>query len=70
MNVHIGGSLTHWNVTGDLIAAVKQAAISGYVTYDQVQQLLAGVTYNAVQTKYSGLTYLDVQKDPLIYSKL
>ncbi|MEO7384323.1 MAG: hypothetical protein ABIU18_05260 [Novosphingobium sp.] len=70
VNIHIGGSLTRWNVTGDLIAAVKQAAISGYVTYDQVQQLLAGVTYNAVQTKYSGLTYLDVQKDPLIYSKL
>lgn len=65
-----GGVRTRWFVTADLVAAVKQAAISGYVTIDQVQQLLAGVTVDQVQTKYSGLTNLDVQKNPLIYSTL
>lgn len=69
LTVHIGGTLTRWSVTGDLVSAVLQAAISGFVSYDQVQQLLAGVTYTQVQTAYSGLTYLDVQKDPLIYAK-
>lgn len=61
---------TQWQVSGDLVSAVVQAAISGFVTYDQVQQLLAGVTYDEVQAAYAGLTYLDVQKDPLVYSTL
>jgi hypothetical protein len=70
VTVHIGGSLTRWQVTGDLVSAVVQAAISGFVTYDEVQQLLAGVTYDEVQAAYAGLTYLDVQKDPLVYASL
>jgi len=70
VNVHYGGNLTRWIVTGDLVAAVMQSAISGFVTYDQVQQLLAGVTDDEVQAAYNGLTYLDVQKDPLIYQTL
>jgi hypothetical protein len=70
VNVHYGGTLTRWSVTGDLVAAVMQAAISGFVTYDEVQQLLAGVTYDEVQAAYSGLTYLDVQKNPLVYADL
>ena len=61
---------TTWQVTGDLVSAVVQAAISGFVTYDEVQQLLAGVTYAEVQAAYAGLTYLDVQKDPLVYASL
>lgn len=65
-----GDSLTKWSVTGDLVAAVVQAAISGFVTYDEVQQLLAGVSYADVQAAYAGLTYLDVQKDPLVYATL
>lgn len=68
--VHIGGGLTRWQVTGDLVAAVMQAAISGFVTYDEAQQLLAGVSYSDVQAAYAGLTYLDVQKDPLVYAAL
>ena len=68
--VHIGGSLTRWSVTGDLVSAVLQAAISGFVTYDEVQQLLSGVSYNEVQAAYAGLTYLDVQKVPLVYDTL
>ena len=61
---------TRWNVSGDLVAAVLQAAISGFVTYDEVQQLLSGVSYNEVQAAYAGLTYLDVQKVPLVYDTL
>jgi len=64
------GVRTRWFITGDLVAAVKQAAISGYVTNDQVQQLLAGVTNDQVQAKYAALTNLDVQKNPLIYATL
>jgi hypothetical protein len=70
VTVHMGGTLTRWSVTGDLVSAVMQAAISGFVTYDEVQQLLAGVTYDEVQAAYSGLTYLDVQKNPLIFADL
>lgn len=70
INVHFGGSLTAWSVTGDLVAAVMQAAITGSVTYDEVQQLLAGYTYDQVQTLAAGTTYLDWQKNPLIFSTL
>jgi hypothetical protein len=70
VTVHMGGSLTRWNVSGDLVSAVVQAAVSGFVTYDEVQQLLAGVSYDEVQAVFSGLTYLDVMKDPLSYAAL
>lgn len=60
----------YWTVTGDLIASVLQAAITGSVTYDQVQQLLAGYTYDQVQAKAAATTYLDWQKNPLIFSTL
>ena len=70
VTVHWGGSLTAWSVTADLVAAVLQAAISGSVTYDQVQQLLAGYTYDQVQAKAAATTYLDWQKNPLIFSTL
>lgn len=70
VTVHIGGNLTRWQISGDLVSAVVQAAISGFVTYDEVQQLLAGVSYDEVQAAYAGLTYLDVQKDPLVYASL
>jgi hypothetical protein len=70
VTVHMGGSLTRWNVTGDLVSAVVQAAISGFVTNDEVQQLLAGVLNSEVDLAYSGLTNLDVQKNPLVYADL
>ena len=70
VNVHIGGTLTRWQVTGDLVSAVVQAAISGFVTVDEVQQLLAGLTVDEVQSAYAGLTVLDVQKNPLVYADL
>ena len=59
-----------WTVTGDLVSAVLRAAVTGSVTYDQVQQLLAGYTYDQVQAKAAATTYLDWQKNPLIFSTL
>lgn len=44
-----GGGQEYWTISGDLIAAVMQAAITGTITYDDVQQLLAGYTYDQVQ---------------------
>lgn len=71
VDVHWGtGELTAWSVTGDLIAAVLQAAITGTVTYDQVQQLLAGYTYDQIQAKAAATTYLDWQKNPTIFTTL
>lgn len=65
-----GGEQEYWTVSGNLVAAVAQAAITGSVTYDEVQQLLAGYTYDQVQALASGTTYLDWQKNPLIFSTL
>lgn len=65
-----GGHQQYWTVTGDLVAAVLQAAVTGSVTYDQVQQLLSGYTYDQVQAKAAATTYLDWQKNPLIFSTL
>lgn len=70
VTVHNGGNLTRWVITGDLVAAVLRAALTGSVTYDQVQQLLAGYTYDQVQAKAAATTYLDWQKNPLIFSTL
>lgn len=70
VTVHWGGGLTAWAVTGDLIEAVMQAAITGSVTYDEVQQLLSGYTYDEVQALAAATTYLDWQKNPLIFSTL
>jgi hypothetical protein len=70
VTVHWGGTLTAWSVTGDLIAAVLQAAVTGSVTYDQVQQLLSGYTYDQIQALAAATTYLDWQKNPLIFSTL
>ena len=70
MNVHIGGNLTVWSVTGDLVRAVQQSAISGFITYAEAQELLSPYTYDEVQTVCAGTTYLDWQKNPLIFSTL
>lgn len=70
VTVHWGGGLTAWAVAADLIEAVLQAAITGSVTYDEVQQLLAGYTYDEVQALAAATTYLDWQKNPLIFSTL
>lgn len=65
-----GGQQQYWTVTGNLVAAIMQASISGSITYDEVQQLLAGYTYDQVQTLAAATTYLDWQKNPLIVSTL
>jgi hypothetical protein len=65
-----GGHQQYWSVTGDLIAAVLQAAVTGSVTYDQVQQLLAGYTYDQIKALAAATTYLDWKKNPYIFSTL
>lgn len=70
VTVHMGSTLTRWQMTGDLVAAVLQAAVTGAVTYDEVQQMLSGYTYDQVQAKAAATTYLDWQKNPLIFSTL
>lgn len=67
---HEEDQIVQWAVTGDLVAAVMQAPVSGAVTYDDVQQLLAGFTYDQVQALAASTTYLDWQKNPLIVSTL
>lgn len=68
--VHFGGGMTAWRSSPSLVQAVQAAAVSGHVTYDEVQQLLAGLTYDEVQAAASATTYLDWQKNPLIYATL
>jgi hypothetical protein len=63
-----GAKFTRWHMTGDLIAAVVQAAITGQVTYDQVQALLGNYTYDQILAVASSTTYLDWQKNPLIFT--
>lgn len=70
LDQHLGGWFTRWSVSGDLVAAVLQAAITGSVTYEQVQELLGGYTYAEVQAVAAGTTYLDWQKNPLIFTSL
>lgn len=70
VSVHYGGGLTGWRVSATLVQAVQAAAVSGLVTYDEVQQLLAGLTYDEVQAAAASTTYLDWQKNPLIYATL
>lgn len=65
-----GGQQEYWTITGNLVEAVMQAALTGAVTYDDVQQLLAGYTYDQVQALAAATTYLDWQKNPLIFSTL
>ena len=67
---HWGGDLARWSVSGNLVAAVMQAAVSGMVTYAQVDELLSGYTYAEVQQVAASTTYLDWQKNPLIFTTL
>lgn len=67
---HYGGELGRWSMQGNLVAAVVQAVRSGFITYQQAQELLAGYTYADIQTIAASTTYLDWQKNPLIISTL
>lgn len=69
-NVHIGGGVTAWSVTGDFVRPVLQQVISGFLTYDDVQAVLGSYTYDEVQALAGGTTYLDWQKNPLIFTTL
>ena len=68
--VRLGQNLVHWTVAGNLVQAVLQAAQSGFITYQDVQDLLGGFTYGEVQQAAQATTYLDWQKNPLLFSNL
>lgn len=70
VDVMTGGALTRWLVTGNLVAAVRQAAVTGKATYADVQALLGSQTYGAVQTKAAATSYLDWLQNPLIFGTL
>ena len=65
-----GKAFTTWSVGGDLVRAVLQQVISGFLTYDDVQAVLGVYTYDEVQALAAGTTYLDWQKNPLIFTTL
>lgn len=63
-----GSTYTLWHMTGDLVAAVVQAAITGQITYAQVQALLGNYTYDQILSAAASTTYLDWQKNPMIFT--
>lgn len=70
LDQHNGGSFTQWGISGNLVAAVVQAAITGQITYGEVQALLGQYTYGQVQAQSNATTYLDWVKNPLIFTTL
>lgn len=69
-NTVAGREIARFTVEGDLVKAVLQAAVSGFITYAQVDELLAGYTYGDVQAAAASTMYLDWQKNPLIFTSL
>lgn len=63
-------AFTTWAIGGDLVRAVLQQVISGFLTYDDVQSVLGVYTYDEVQTLAAATTYLDWSKNPLIFTTL
>lgn len=61
---------TEWSLEGNLVQAIMRAALSGGITYQDVQDLLGGFTYDEVQAAAKATTYLDWLKDPLLFEKL
>lgn len=62
VTVAFGGTLTSWQLTGDLVAAPTMNVLVPVWTYGTVQALWA--TYQQAQTTLGGKTYLDVLKSP------
>jgi hypothetical protein len=69
-NVHIGGGLTAWSVTGDFVRPVLQQVVSGFLTYDDVQAVLGVYTYDEIYALAASTTYIDWDKNPLIFPTL
>jgi hypothetical protein len=62
VTVAFGGTLTNWQLTGDLVAAPTMNVLVPVWTYGTVTALWA--TYQAAQTVLASKTYLDVLKSP------
>jgi hypothetical protein len=62
VTVAFGGSLTEWQLKGDLVAAPSMNVLVPVWTYGTVAALWG--TYQAAQTAHAGGTYLDDLKSP------
>lgn len=62
VTVAYGGTLTNWQLQGDLVAAPSLNVLVPIWTYGTVQALWA--TYQQAQTTLAAETYLDVLKSP------
>lgn len=62
VTVPFGGTLTHWQLTGDFVAAPTMNVLVPIWTYQAWDALWP--TYQAMLTALSGKTYLDVLKSP------
>jgi hypothetical protein len=62
VTVAFGGTLTNWQLQGDLVAAPSLNVLVPIWTYGTVQALWA--TYQQAQTTLAGKRYLDVLKSP------
>lgn len=62
VTVAFGGTLTNWQLQGDLVAAPSLNVLIPIWTYGDVQALWA--TYQQAQTTLAGKLYLDVLKSP------
>jgi hypothetical protein len=62
VTVPFGGTLTHWQLSGDLVAAPTMNVLVPVWTYGTVAALWG--TYQAAQTALASKTYLDVLKSP------
>jgi hypothetical protein len=62
ITVAFGGTLTQWELKGDLVAAPTMNVLVPVWTYGAVEALWG--TYQAPQTALGAQTYLDVLKNP------
>ena len=62
MTVAFGGTLTHWQLTGDLVSAPTMNVLIPVWTYQAWDALWP--TYQAMLTALAGDTYLDMLKNP------
>ena len=63
VNVTMGGKLTWWDITSDVVAAPAIKVLTATFTYGDVEILMS--TYQQKQDLMAGKTYLDDLKNPI-----
>lgn len=62
VTVMMGGSMTRWETTGDIVRGTSARVLIALWTYQQVAEIFA--SYDQKQAAAGGGTYLDDQKNP------